>query len=372
MLADGDLNDLELPDADPPEPPAGRVIVVERAPDRWATAFLLPAAIVMVAVAVLAVRLRVQDWRGLVLATGPAPAPAGGVVPESPGPGTSDAEDAPPPREVEVEPVVPDDVVPVEPVDAVPVEQPAPPEEGVDSEEPGRTLEPKHLSALLYQPLLADREPAGEPAARVPVPIAEPEAEVEPGDAMAEIRRAAERKRIEQERLEAIKPMLLDRDLAEVEERRDLRVREHREDRLEFLDRVRSLLAEAGPDAAQKIRDLAHLPRELPPLDLGLAGERASQLAGSWELRRAWVANLRRQGLDEPAILRDLVQAQRLNRVARSGPKGPDEAVLRAAAELLAAPIEDATSPLVDRAVRPARPASPAVRGSQFGRSRRR
>lgn len=153
-------------------------------------------------------------------------------------------------------------------------------------------------------------------------------------EAMAAIRDEAEKAlaaKVEMERLRATLPAL------EAQARiRALRVVESQ--RWEFHRGVQALLRERGDSAATAIWDLAiRFPFEDDPVsDQAIQAELKDR--GPRLDRAARIALFRRHGLPEPVILAELVREQRRLMPSRKGPRTREEAILRAAKQLLSVP----------------------------------
>ncbi len=183
------------------------------------------------------------------------------------------------------------------------------------------------------------------PSLPAPAPVAlEP---VDPAEVWKDIQREAILKNKQKIVLESVKRQLLEEDLLNARQRQAEQA-EHRRQSLAqqnqtFRQELSDLVSSEQADAAHEIRKLASLPppRPRPRTIDGKGGEpRALTLSRSLELRRAWVAKLRLDGQQDSVILADLVEAHRLNRLARGGPKSDDDAVLRATIDLLSVPVD--------------------------------
>jgi hypothetical protein len=303
------------------------------------------------------------------------PVPRSPVAASSPPPADPADEPADPPAPPEAEPAR-EGATDITPSPSFsPSEDPADPRPALVEIEP---IDPapddsRALGSIHVQTPLVDRVDSEAPAAWPPepsVPLAAPLPA--PGDtelAWAEIGREAERIAADRDRLDALKPALLDED---VRERRRL---QHNE-RLEFLDRLRRAAADTGAGLEALAGETVQ-PRELQ-ID---ESPRQDALARSRQLRAAWITRLRALGTPEPAILDEIARALARNANARGGPRTRLDALRRASAELLAVPVGPPPLPLAsDRpsAVHPSapdpspppRPSTPS--SSAHGRSRRR
>lgn len=377
MLADQDLPELDPSRAGAgPAPPERAVVVVRERPRSRLAALIPPALILAAAFAILALRVRTPDWRGLALGPRDDPAPpAGGAGdaasgdPAGPAParpaGPADPEALPP--QTAITPSLP---VPVDD-DPTAVEADATPPEEAPARPPGDI--PDALTAELYRPLSGEPAPPGPPQAP-PDPVARAGDEVDPRRVWDEIVREATATAEERDRLEDLKPVLHERDDREAEARDAARRRDAADERANFHRLLREVLEDRAPNADDSLRRLAQLPARLePPRDQGTV-EWAYRLATSPSERQAWIATARAAGRPETDILYQLVFAHLANKTARGGPRTEADALRLAARELLAT----APPPSDPRAqARPPRglpqPAdSSASPNSRFGVSKRR
>ncbi len=354
------------------------LVVVQYRPRSWSATLIPPALILLAASAILSYRVHTPDWRGL----------RAGVTPKTdpPRPAASEDEAPPPPRplrsfSVEPNPSQPpaepprddrDTPAPEEPkrtpaaatptVADVRVWPPHPPSPENDPSKP-RLLTPEALWELanhptpverpdrpsrpggdLYAPLLPPEEiaavtPSLPPPERAPAELAK----VDPKKVWNDIEREAEAKRVERERLEALKPELQRQDEIEARRREEERFRQQRlaadRERVEFLKQLREIVQTRGRRSGPLIRQLC----DRHAANAGLLGRdqeyRARSLSSSRTLRLAWVDRLRSLGIAESAILEDLERIHFENRAARNGPRTEDDAFYRAALELLAVPL---------------------------------
>jgi hypothetical protein len=369
MIEPGERKALEPaePNFSGDAPASPRGVVVPRRRPRPLRALAFPLAIAALAGAVLAVRMQVRDWRGLPLERLVAPPARATDRPEAPPARPSavqvaeHAEVAPPgPESAEPVRLDPPEPEPVE-VEVEAVEPPRPEPEPTPAAAPEPTP-PLTFTAGLYRPMLPEREGDEPPDAAAP---ASPPASAGPG--LLAIEHEAERLRIERERLDALKAMAAEQQReAESEEDRSLA-----EARRRFLERLREVLGSGTSGTAEAIRRLAdELPDGELVLDLGASPEeRAEALSASAEMRRTWVAKLRAKGVSERVILEEIARAHAVNRVARTGPRNHDEALIRAARDLLSAPDVPESVPPLPEVVRVPPHGRPP---SEFGPSRRR
>ncbi|HEU5117611.1 MAG TPA: hypothetical protein VFT74_13280 [Isosphaeraceae bacterium] len=175
----------------------------------------------------------------------------------------------------------------------------------------------------------------------------EPQEPVDPAKVWQDIQREANLKNKQRTVLESIKNQLLEEDLLNARQRQAQQAERRRQSMAQqnqtFRQELSDILSSEQAGAAHEIRKLASLrpPQPRPRTIDGQGGEpRALTLSRSIELRRAWVAKLRLDGQRDSVILADLVEAHRLNRLARGGPRTDDDAVLRAAIDLLSVPVD--------------------------------
>ena len=189
--------------------------------------------------------------------------------------------------------------------------------------------------------------PPLDPVLNPAAPPPEAQKPIEAAEVWKDIQREANLKNKEKTVLESIKRQLLEEDLRNARQRQAEQA-EHRRQSLAqqnqtFREELSEILSSEKPGTAKEIRKLASLPppRPRPRTIDGQAGEpRILTLSRSLELRRAWVAKLRLDGQQDSVILSDLVEAHRLNRLSRGGPRTDDDAVLRAAIDLLSVPAD--------------------------------
>jgi hypothetical protein len=299
------------------------VIVVHDRPHRWSLAFAAPVLVLLSACAILSMRIHAPDWLGLSprlttrqkpVAIEPAPATTSSHLDEPAGLPPGVLASGVPAATVDVE-AVPDSLT-----------EPAP----LPIRPPTIQIVPADRDvAIAALPELAPESAVDRvPRPAVPSPnIPHPEAE----EVLAGIQRDSQRQQEERKELERIKGDALDQELAE-EAHEDLSARQS------FAAELKSIMSQRGPGAADAIREL---------IDRTPVGNRAPisveqvarQLSGSRTMRRAWTLQQRALGVSESQILEVLERAQTFNRVARGGPGSDDEALVRAAQELIGLPM---------------------------------
>lgn len=405
--------------------PVRPVIVIQPPPPRrrWLSAVLPAILLLLAALAVLRYRVGTADWRGLgpgassgILAARPREAArpdeartpadliaAAGAPAVAPAPA--------PAREPARAPGEPIEAVAVESADAIAAEATplaelaqghapaevdpgAAPAETVESEDVivavAAAVEPDRVDqagapvrdfqaarADLFRPMLAAAAAARpDPVAAPPQPnpdVAEPAGAVDSHEVWDDIAQAAQQKAAERAELEGMKRDLLDRDRKGAAQRKLEQtveeIKKQDDNRRVFLADLKRLMQAGGPNLAESVRSMVDQNGgDASKLAANQPG-RAKKLASSADLRHAWVKSLRRMGIAEGVILSDLERAHQLNYAARNGPRSPDEALLRAARDLLDVPVER----LGQVRVVPAPAAAPAAPGRPgAGISRRR
>lgn len=305
--------DVSNPADDPAvSEPRPRPVVVVQYRRGWPSTLSTPLLILVAAGAILSHRIRSEDWRGLADYFGGSPPPELPTASVPP----------PPPAVAAPSPVV---FNVVEAPEAGPPEPPSPPR-----------------PEFKHKPMT--------PIAPLPGLAPEPDARVQAASIWDDIRRESERKRQEARALERVKDALYeeDRKLSEIKKaERARREREALEDgRLAFHESLRRSLAEANGRPGEAVRDLCE--RHGVPIGSGwmrTASKAATTVAG----RRDRIDRLRRGGTPEPLILVELIRIENANRVARSGPRTQEEVVVRAARQLLSAPLAPPPGPLRPR-----------------------
>ena len=155
--------------------------------------------------------------------------------------------------------------------------------------------------------------------------------------AIEQIQREAEAKRIEKAEAEA----LVAQQPALEKQREADAIKAIEEDRAGFRDELRQLLSTLGEGAGPRIWELAESRYAEPPPGSEQAIAKELRRHGLKLSRSGRIALFRSHGLPEPIILSELVRDQLKAIAARNGPRDRNEAIIRAARQLLAAPAPD-------------------------------
>lgn len=345
--------------ATPPPPESPRPMVIVQYRRNWSAALIPPILLLLVALALLKIRVQSPDWgwwsggrsaapqatvgvdahpsgESSLVVPGPLVAHLSGEVPAEPEPVPSPEEDAaesaPPP---EARPVV------QVPVGFVPPRQDAPPLEttapkGTEPNGPS----PFDLTVPLGGGLAAVPDPATATDALPPAPAAGPAPLDE--DSLAE---EARRVREERERLAALKDRLIERDRQVAAAHRVQEVRKTiqtiESSRSEFIEELREIVQQRGVEAGPMISSLCERHgRTLPRLVFTQGEALLKSSSGSRMSPRSKVQALRGLGWPESMILEELARAEVHTIGSRRGPKNKAEVLVVAAIKLLAVPLE--------------------------------
>ncbi len=294
----------------------------------WVRGLGPPAFITCVGLTLIVYRTRTPDWRGLRIDERPAPAVA--QAPPKPS--------APPAPKIVARVEV--DPMPFPPFWLPPPPPPAP--AVAIRPEPEPKPEPEPQPEAVPPPLPRFAEP------KAPEPVAAAEA-------LADIRRAANRVRAERERMEAVKAR------SEARDREDARRRQAEqaerlqafahEDRVSFRFDLRQAVSARGDRAGQEIQDLCDrhgrsMPAPVKRQFIRIRAELVHRLG-----RGARIAAYRNFGVPEAVILDELATEESQKIGGRDGPRSRAEALVWASRILLKfppsqhSPVADASGP---------------------------
>jgi hypothetical protein len=257
-------------------------------------------------------------------------------------------------------------ITPMVHIRPVVIAEPPPPEPPLPPPPPGLLRLPPALAAAAEAPITElsptpDRaplgpgaqadDPADAPGPAVPEPVAETAAIAPPEpprdpvaetrQAFAAIREEAERKRQE---LGALQMLREDFPLIEQQDE-EARRQEREQQRGRFRAELQALLQGPDREAGRAIWDLALSAGVEPPADVQQAIARELNRKGPKLDRRGRIAVFRARGMTESEILARLVREQLRMIPSRKGPRDANDAIVRAARQLLASPVPRTIGP---------------------------
>jgi hypothetical protein len=332
-----------------PQQTPTHVVVIRSSEGKWLRRLWLPILLGLIAVAAFSYRLHAPDWVGVVFpkvhhASPPSQsdqnAQSGEPVPEFPS--VEQAEEILKPVPVPVTIYGPPEETAGVKAETIPpgsaIAPPAP--DVVQAVHAGASAESDPLDGLLFVML----EFLGMPA--------KPELEPLASDIARDILREAELVRLNEADLNRVKREQLARDDQAAAERKAqeawLQRAQDFRDRAKFRDSLRLVLRDADQkresyrQTAARLLELCHQAGQSMDWTQAMTPRNVAVLTR--EKRGLLIEKYRKERRTEPAILVELARLERRNVAARNGPRDGDEALVRAARQLLAVPLADAAA----------------------------